>query len=146
MTITPVHQEVQRLAAALSRLESERSGQHVRCELGDAAGTTLELTFRLHGTLVQGRVRSSAGNASFELSLTRRTISFRHPGVGRRGELSAPRLDATSFKALNRGAPTREIVKRVVTLARRLEHLSILRCVEIGIREDRDTLPLPMAS
>ncbi len=147
MVTSPVHQELQRLAAGVTRLHARCTMHRLTVEVGDVHGTSVELEFHLHGTLVRGTVRSRAGNANFELSTAGRRIGFRHPTTGRLGELSATCLRPASARALNEGVSDVQVAAKVARIARRLVHLSVLRRVEIGLREQRETLlSLPLAS
>jgi hypothetical protein len=147
MTALPIHQDLQRLAAAASRLFCRRRANRVAFDLGDRHETSIELTYRPDGKYVRGCIRSRVGGADFELRLQPQAIRFRHPLAGRHGELDAPGLESATSDALNEGVSDIKVAAKVATLARRLGHVSVLKRVSIGIRERRDTLPaLPMAS
>ncbi len=147
MTACSIHQDLQRLAAAASRLYCRRHANRIKLDLGDHHETSIELVYRANGTHVRGSVRSRVGGADFELNVHPRGIRFRHPLAGRHGELRASGLDGAASDALNEGVSDINVAAKVAMLARRLEHVSVLKRVSVGIRERRDTLPaLPMAS
>ena len=147
MTVSLFNQDLQRLAAAASRLYCRRRANHVKFDLGDRHETSVELRYHPGGKYVRGSVRSKVGGADFELRLQPQSIRFRHPLAGRHGELGAPGIECTASEALNEGVSDINVAEKVATLARRLAHVSVLKRVSIGIRERRDTLPaLPLAS
>ena len=140
-------QDLQRLAAAVSKLLIQATDNQARVDVGDRFDTQVNLVYRRHTRLVHGSVRSAAGNASFELRLGHHATSFKHPRVGVAGELWAKALPAKAVEALNCGASDSAVAEKIARIARRLEHVSVLRRVQIGIREGRDTLPsLSLAS